>query len=291
MTVYVSRTRCGFCFGVQRAVAIAEQALHVRRTLYSIGGLIHNEEQIRQLQKKGMRVVRAINEVPRGATLVVRSHGLSPRLILQARAQGVRVIDATCPFVKIAHEAMKVLKNEGYFVLLLGDMHHPEVRTLRDIVGARQSKTVGPRQAVAAKTVFGKKIGVIAQTTQMPQALEELARKTLALRPRELRVYNTICRDVIERQQEARTVARCVDVVFVIGGSNSANTTRLFQICRAHNRRTFKIQNESMLQARMVALARRIGIITGASTPRFLVERVIERIGAYSAGQSQVIGV
>jgi len=289
--IYISKKRCGFCFGVRRAVDMAEKALRRKSPLYSIGWLIHNEEEIKRLKRRGMACVGDIRAIAGNSTLLIRSHGLSPRVIGKARRKGIRIIDATCPFVKIAQEAVKTLRKENYFVLLLGDIHHPEVTTLFELAGSAHAKIVASGEPLARVVDKHKKIGIVAQTTHMPHHLHALAENLLVLQPREIRIFNTICFDVVQRQKEAQSLARRVERVLVVGGKNSANTNRLFQISKEYNDNTFKIQTEKNLRPAMVRGARTIGIVSGASTPRFLVERIISALRRNVAGQLRVISV
>jgi 4-hydroxy-3-methylbut-2-enyl diphosphate reductase len=209
---------------------------------------------------------------------------VDPAVEAEARARGLEVIDATCPFVRRAHEHIRTLAAEGYDVVILGDPAHREVMGL--VAHAGGNATVVANAAEAAALPFGRKYGLVVQTTQRPEALREVVSE-LADRSRELRVFNTICEATMKRQESAHDLAERVDVMLVVGGRNSANTARLREICEATGTPTHHIETAGELEASWLAGAQRVGVTAGASTPAWIVEEVVGRLGEKAKGKSQ----
>lgn len=266
----------GACFGVKRALGIAERALEEsRRPLYTLGELIHNPQVVRDLERKGLKIARRVSDV-RAGTLVIRCHGASSEVHEQARRRGIRVVDATCPFVKKAQELARRLFDGGYSVAIIGDRGHPEVEAISAGV-PRAVVLAGEAEARKLKRI--KKLGVVAQTTQSLDTLSGVV-SALVGKVAELRVYNTICETTLTRQREALKLAGEVDVMVVVGGRNSANTARLYEICRSRIRRTHWVENATEVKASWFKDAVRAGVTGGASTPDWLVKQVASRIAS-----------
>jgi 4-hydroxy-3-methylbut-2-enyl diphosphate reductase len=215
-----------------------------------------------------------IEEIPRG-TVVFRSHGVSQRDLEKARKRGLRIIDATCPIVKQAQLFAKFLYRQGYSLLIVGDVHHPEVEAIRSYVDDRVDVIAAAREL--QKLGPWKKLGVIAQTTQSFNLLKEVAAASLE-RAQEVRVFNTICQATAIRQREAVEIAKKVDCMIVVGGYNSGNTQRLASICREVQPKTHHIEEARELRPKMLARKKRIGLTAGASTPFWIIQEVEGRI-------------
>jgi len=269
----------GSCFGVKRAIRLAERALEESaRPIYTLGELIHNPQVVRNLELRGLRVARSLSDI-RSGTLIIRCHGVSRKVLERARKKGIRVVDATCPFVKKAQELARLLSRDGYGVVVLGDRGHPEVEA---ISAGLPTATVVSSELGASRIRKREKLGVVAQTTQ---SFETLSRVVCALlgKARELRVYNTICETTAIRQKKALKLAGEVDVMIVVGGRNSANTARLYEICRSRIRRTHWVESATELKSSWFKDAVCAGITGGASTPDWLVREVASRIASIEA--------
>ncbi len=271
----------GFCSGVKRAVELSESALKTRRApIYSIGPIIHNPPEMERLTRLGLHVVRRIEEIPRGACLLIRSHGATPGELAAARQRGLRIIDTTCTIVKRLQAAYRELVREGYTVIVIGDRDHPEVKGVLSQEKGRGQVVGG--LADLKKIKLKGRIGVVAQTTQPLQKVQEVVDFLLG-KAEELRIINTLCPVTLKRQEEASDLAKRVDIMLVIGGKNSANTSRLFEICRKVNPCTCQIERLQELDLRKGKSQYALGVTTGTSTPLWLIERMVEEI--YSTGK------
>ncbi|MEK6732623.1 MAG: 4-hydroxy-3-methylbut-2-enyl diphosphate reductase [Candidatus Omnitrophota bacterium] len=256
----------GFCFGVRRAINIADSALKDLKSgekVYSLGPIIHNPQAVDRLFKKGLQVITDLKKI-KGGTVIISSHGAPVKALENIKKKGIKLIDATCPFVKYAQHIVRGLKKQGYRIIIVGDNSHPEVKALKSIAG---------------KDIKSKKIGIISQTTQnRSNYIEEIKKILLKEDFNEIKVFNTICNDTLKRQLAARRLLKDCDLVIVIGGKNSANTRRLWQICKESGVDTFHIETELELEKKWFKGKVCAGITSGASTPDSMVKKIIERI-------------
>jgi 4-hydroxy-3-methylbut-2-enyl diphosphate reductase len=277
MTVRVELAEeSGSCFGVRRALELARQTAQSHRVVYSLGPLIHNPQEVEQLARSGVTVVQSLAEVPAGGTLIIRSHGAPPEVVEQAVKSGLTVVDATCPLVTRAQERARELAEAGYKVVVAGEADHPEVR---GIVAHAPGAVVVEDGGNLGLLGTARRIGVVAQTTQSPQAYRRLISRLLELEPAELRVYNTICSATLRRQKAALALAGRVDVMVVVGGKNSANTRRLAELCAATGVRTYHIETAAELDDEWFRGAGSVGVTAGASTPDWVIRAVVEALG------------
>ena len=264
----------GFCFGVKRAINLAKSARRKFSRVSTLGALIHNPEVVAELRRDGIREVRSLADL-RGGALVIRSHGCPPETLEQARQLGVEVIDATCPYVGRVQRFVRDLKSAGYLVIIVGERDHPEVQSL---LGYAQDAGMVYEPNMQLTT---KKIGVVAQTTiplkAFQSALADLSRKGFE----ELRVFNTICEEAAGRQAAARKIAQGVDLMVVIGGHNSANTSRLADIAREAGKQTYQVENRDELTPGWFTQAQRVGVTAGTSTPSRVVDDVLAALRAF----------
>ncbi len=265
----------GFCFGVRRALQLAEQATVEFPELCCLGQLIHNRQVVESLEQRGMRVVDDISEVQSGAAALVRAHGAGPSVYEQARDRDVHLIDATCPFVRRVQEAAAQFVSEGYQVLVLGERDHPEARAIVEHAGGRALIVESADEADSID--LANHVAVVCQTTQRMENLRELVIRILP-RIGDLRLVNTICDATSKRQEASLEVARDADLMIVIGGYNSANTNRLAQICRAEGTTTYHIETAEELRKEWLDGVCRVGLTAGASTPTEAMDGVRERI-------------
>ncbi|MDD5428265.1 MAG: 4-hydroxy-3-methylbut-2-enyl diphosphate reductase [Candidatus Omnitrophica bacterium] len=271
--------KTGFCFGVKRAVRMAEEALMKKKPIYSLGSIIHNKQVVRGLSKKGLKVIGSINNIKKGV-LVISSHGLSPKKQSSIVKRGIDIIDTTCPFVLNAQKIARRQAGEGYSVVIVGDARHPEVKALVDFAAKNVYVVKDKAQAKKLRLDSSDKVSVISQTTQSKGNFSDVVKAIAAKRPKELVVFNTICEDADSRQKDAAKLSREVDLMIVVGGRNSANTKRLLDVCRANSPEAYLIETESEIERNWLERANAIGITSGASTPDWMVEKVMKKINA-----------
>ncbi len=270
----------GFCFGVKRATQMAFDASSQHEQIHSLGPLIHSPQVVEQLERQGVKVCKQVAEIPAGA-VVVRSHGVTADEMGEIEDQQLEIIDATCPFVKKAQDYAAQLSKEGYLLVLVGEADHPEVQ---GIYSYASGDAVVITKADEVQTLpNNSRIGIIAQTTQPLENLQEIVSACLA-KAKELRVYNTICDATTLRQREARQIATEVDLMLVIGGFNSANTSRLARLCQEQQPCTHHIEIAAQLQDEWFVDKQRVGITAGASTPAWIIDEVLQRLNNISAG-------
>ncbi|MEW6448106.1 MAG: bifunctional 4-hydroxy-3-methylbut-2-enyl diphosphate reductase/30S ribosomal protein S1 [Bacillota bacterium] len=281
----------GFCFGVKRAIEIALKAREENTgPLFTLGPLIHNPQVVKYLAGKGIQVIEELAAAKEG-TLIIRSHGVEPKVLAAAKESGLKVVDATCPFVTRAQKLAKDLTEEGYTVVVVGDKKHPEVRGIVGWTDGRAQVVESPEEA--AKLPGYPRLGVIAQTTQplsnfeaVVRVLKQRAKNAGARGPEtgsergaeEVKVFETICHAVAERQQAALELARQVEVMVVVGGYESANTQKLTRICLETGTPTYHIETADQLKPEWFAGVRVAGLSAGASTPDWIIEEVERRM-------------
>ena len=275
MKVIVAKT-AGFCFGVKRAVEkVYEQIRQGGGPIYTLGPIIHNEEVVRDLEEKGVRVIHSEEELAglTEGTVIIRSHGVGPQVYEQLRRQGLETVDATCPFVKKIHRIAAEQNRQGRRLIIIGDRNHPEVQGIRGWGDAR-TLVIGTREeAEALEPDPGQKVCVVSQTTFNYNKFKELVEK-ISEKGYDILVLNTICNATQERQVEAERIASQVDAMIVIGGKNSSNTRKLYEICRKECKNTYYIQTVGDLDPESVNSVRCVGITAGASTPKKIIEEV-----------------
>ncbi len=270
----------GFCFGVQRALDMIERALAEGKKLTTLGPLIHNWHVVRRLAESGAPYVDVdedgddIGGLRRIKTpyVVIRSHGVRPEVFEEARRLGLKIIDATCPFVRTAQEVARQLAEEGYQVVVVGKEGHPEVRGLVGHAGGKAIVVDSPEKLKGMR--FARKVGVLAQTTMRPEVFEAVVR-ALVHKAREVRAFNTVCYTTRRRQEEARRIAAEVDAMVVIGSRRSSNTKRLVEVARSVGTPTYHIESLEELRPEWFKGVKRVGVTAGASTPPELVEEVV----------------
>lgn len=265
----------GVCYGVERALGMAEKAAdEARKPVNTLGPLIHNPLVVNDLESIGVGTASNVSEVAVG-TLIIRAHGVVPSVVEDARTRGLDVLDATCPYVKKVHNAAERLVREGYQLIVVGESGHPEVEGIMGHAGddAHVVSVPGDLDAID----LSRKVGVVVQTTQTPGALADVVAE-LSKRTMDLRVINTICSATQERQDSAAELARRVDAMIVVGGKNSGNTRRLAEICTAACPKTHHIEDASEIEAAWFDGVSHIGVTAGASTPASHIERALVRM-------------
>lgn len=265
----------GFCFGVKRATSMAFEAAEHYHQICSLGPIIHSPQLVKKLEEKGVKVIDEVEAIPDGA-VIIRSHGVTASELERIVAREMTIVDATCPFVKKAQEYAAMLSREGYVVVLVGEAEHPEVQGIVSYAREGEVFVVADRREAEALPRKNR-IGVVAQTTQSFDNLRQIAEVCLE-KSKELRVFNTICNATAVRQNEARAIARQADMMLVIGGFNSANTNRLAQICQEIQPRSYHVETAEQIDPEWFEGVKTVGITAGASTPRWIIEEVLERV-------------
>lgn len=254
----------GFCSGVRRIIGLVERTLR-DGPLFSLGEPIHNPEEVARLRSLGLAIVDRLAELPedgRGKRFLVRAHGISPGVRGEVERRGFKIIDGTCPLVAATHRDARRLVEESFHLVIVGHRDHPEVQgILGEVAGAEVEVVLEPEELQIRR---GERLGVISQTTQLAESFAAIV-AAAAPRARELRVINTLCRETELRQEAVRELAQRADLMLVIGGRNSSNTTRLAEIAARYTR-CYHIENPKELE-RGWLLKQRIGISGGTSTP------------------------
>lgn len=266
----------GFCFGVKKAVEIAQKVLVTdNQEVYMLGCLIHNPQVMEMFQKKGAKIAYNIQEIPENSTIITRAHGVSPSELQEAAKKRLKVINTICPYVKKVQEVAKYLATNNYFIVIFGDKKHPEIKAIMDTI--YQNAEVIEQVNDLKEMKYHKKIGLISQTTKNINDYKKISFYLLE-KTEELRIFNTICKATTKRQASALELSSQVDIMLVIGGKESANTSRLVEICRNQGVKTQHIERTEELDYQWFKPQYTVGITSGASTPDWVIEEVINKI-------------
>ncbi len=279
MKVIVAQ-ECGFCHGVKNAISMAEKILAQEQEVYSLGPIIHNRDMVERLAKAGLKTVDDVDKIESG-TVLIRSHGAAPEQIAKLKAKGLKIADATCILVKRLQEIAKELSEDGYKVVVIGDKDHPEVQS---VVGCTRDVVVVAEESDLRKLPDNSRLGIVCQTTQSPEHFGKMLGAIGKRNFSELKVINTLCREAVKRQTSAAELCRKVDIMFVLGGLDSANTRKLAELCKKYNSQTFHLQNWSEFDKRMVFGKKVAGVTAGASTPEWVIDEFVENLRAIEVG-------
>ena len=275
-TVKVAKS-AGFCFGVKRAVDMVYHQIGKNDLpIYTYGPIIHNEEVVKDLQDKGVHVIDSLDllrDLPKGI-VVIRSHGVDRNTNETLEREGFEVVDATCPFVLKIHRYVEEYCRKGYQIIIVGNPNHPEVEGIRGWGNPEQITVISTPQE-AEKINFSKdqKVCIVSQTTFNYKKFQDVV-EILEEKGYDIIVLNTICNATEERQTQSRALAKEVDAMIVIGGSNSSNTQKLFEICKEECENTYYIQTIADLDLKKLESIDNVGITAGASTPNNIIEEV-----------------
>ena len=265
----------GFCFGVEKAVnTVYEEAKKGNDIVYTLGPIIHNEEVVKDMKKRGVEAVKIedLASLPKG-TVIIRSHGVSREIFNFVKQSGHRVVDATCPFVKKIHAIVSVQSGKGNTVVIIGNPEHPEVMGIKGWGDENTYAVENIEQFINLKLKKDKEIIIVAQTTFNHKKFQEIIDK-ISLLGYDVRCFNTICNATQERQVEAKNIASNVDAMIVIGDKKSSNTGKLVEICQEECRNTVFIQTLEDLDYDALLSVDSVGITAGASTPKHIIEEV-----------------
>lgn len=279
MEVRLARKR-GFCFGVEDAIELAHRTVqaHEPGKVVALGPVIHNPQVVENLEKAGLNQSADLEELEPGTTVLLRSHGAGPDTYTRAAEKQLEIVDATCVLVKRAQTVVRQLHEEGYRVVMIGDANHPEVR---GVIGyAPDVIVVDDEDSLDAVLPKRERLGIVAQTTHAPEHVARMI-GAIAARPfRELKVVNTLCLEVVRRQEAAAELSSEVDVMFVLGGLHSANTRELARICEQHSLPTYHLESWDQFRPDMVAGHRVAGVTAGASTPDDIINEFVDNLRA-----------
>lgn len=268
----------GFCWGVSRAfekvMKIAEQ-IPGQKPVYTYGPLIHNPQAVEVLEEKGIRVLQEIPSKLQG-TVVIRTHGVPPQERRRLEATGAAICDATCPDVAMIQGTVRKYLRQGYFIIIIGDREHPEVKALLGFAEKNGTCVISAEEVEKLPADLSL-VCVVSQSTQQRKKFEELVELISKRYPKSV-VFDTICRSTNIRQEEARELAKTVDAMVVVGGRNSSNTNRLAEISREMGTPTFLIESDGEIDEEKFKDFDSVGVTAGASTPKWVIEQVIARL-------------
>ncbi|MCR4408669.1 MAG: 4-hydroxy-3-methylbut-2-enyl diphosphate reductase [Candidatus Saccharicenans sp.] len=275
MEIIVARNS-GFCYGVRRALQLARKTGQKSgQRIFSWGEIIHNPEVITSLQKDGILVADSLSQLKPGDTVIIRSHGISPAVYRALRKKKVRLVDATCPIVKKIQQTVDRLSRRSGEIIIVGNKNHPEIQGLLGY--SRGKARVVENEEQARALPFRKKRAVLAQSTQDGQLFSQVV-GVLAEKTAELQVFNTICQSTRIRQVATAELARQVEALLIIGGKNSSNTNKLYQISRRLLPRTYFIESAEEITPEMLRGVNKIGLSGGASTPPEVINKTVAAI-------------
>jgi len=264
----------GFCYGVKRAIEIAEE----HQNSFTYGPLIHNKDEINRL-KKGYNIglIEKIEEIENDTTVVIRTHGIPKNELTHLKKQKNNIIDATCPYVTTPQNIVEKMSKEGYSIVIFGDKKHPEIKGVVSYATQEDDAFIVLEPEELKALPLKNRVAVVSQTTKKPEDFAKIV-SALIQTHKEVRVFNTICNATFENQDAASDLAKKSDVMIVIGGKHSSNTKMLHSISQKDCKDSYLIENESELQTEWFKNKQHCGISAGASTPDWIVQNVIAKI-------------
>ena len=265
----------GFCFGVKRAIKIAEDYDNSA----TMGPLIHNQDEINRLKNDfNVGLYTNLSDVKDNDTVIIRTHGIPKNDLKHLRTLNAKIINATCPFVTTPQQIVKKMSEEGYSILIFGDADHPEVKGVQSYAENQDDVHIVLEPSDLENTIFkNNKIATVAQTTKKKEKYLEIV-NYLILKNKEVRVFNTICDATFENQDAARELSKEVDIMIVIGGKNSSNTKQLHSICLENCPDSYLIENQTELDTHWFLDKKLCGVTAGASTPDWIIQKVVDKI-------------
>ncbi|MBE0494967.1 MAG: 4-hydroxy-3-methylbut-2-enyl diphosphate reductase [Campylobacterales bacterium] len=265
----------GFCFGVKRAIKIAESAQNAS----TIGPLIHNNEEILRLKKNfNVETLEDITHVSDTQKAIIRTHGIPKQDLQFLKDKKVDIIDATCPYVTKPQKICEKMSKEGYDIVIFGDEAHPEVKGVKSYASGEVHVVLHVSELATLK--LGSRVAVVSQTTRKVEEFKEIV-SYLISHYKEVRVFNTICNATFENQDAARELSKEADVMVIIGGKNSSNTKQLLHISKEFCFDSYLIESERELEKTWFEGKQLCGITAGASTPDWIIEKIIEKISNF----------
>ncbi len=266
----------GFCFGVERAVEMVEEAVAEGGVVRSLGPLIHNSQEMKRLEAQGVQTIDAPSEADPNVTAVIRAHGVTPQVQRDLEARAAKVVDATCPFVTKVQKLAERAAEDGRDVVVVGNPDHPE---MIGVVGYAPKNTHVVRDAseVSALPMLHEPL-VVSQTTIKLQTFLDAAEAVRSRADAEPQIVNTICSATRDRQDAARALAGEVEAFYIIGGRHSSNSVKLLAVCKEQCEKSYLIETADEINASDLFGINRVGVTAGASTPNWLINQVVERL-------------
>jgi 4-hydroxy-3-methylbut-2-enyl diphosphate reductase len=265
----------GFCYGVKRAIKLAEQTLKTKpKPIQMIGDLVHNEFVVTNLKKLGLVMLNNLKDLKRGS-FIIQSHGLPQKLIKKLSRRNLSIIDTTCPKVKKTAYLAQYLEKNGYQIVIFGDKNHDEIKTISSTL--KNGPLIIKNITEINKIRKNNKIGLLSQTTKSDDEFYQLVNQLIPM-TKNLKYFNTICPASQARQREAKDLAKKVDLMLVIGSTKSANTLRLFQICKNYKPLTYLIESDNFIKKKWLKKIKTVGLTAGASTPDFVIKNVVKKL-------------
>ena len=262
----------GFCFGVKRAIDIAQQ----HKNSNTMGPLIHNQKEINRLKLDfNVGLYENLEDVKKDDTVIIRTHGIPKKDLQELKQKDAKIINATCPFVTTPQQIVKKMSQEDYSILIFGDYTHPEVKGVKSY-GEDVHVILEPSELENIKFKHDK-IACVAQTTRKKEKYLEIV-NTLILKNKEVRVFNTICDATFENQDAVRELSQDVDIMIIIGGKNSSNTKQLLYIAKENCKDSYLIEDENELNLEWFKNKKTCGVTAGASTPDWIIQKVVDKI-------------
>ena len=268
----------GFCFGVERAVEMVEEALGEGDTVRSLGPLIHNEQEMERLGGFGVTTIREPVQIKRGETAVIRAHGVTPQVQRELEANASKVVDATCPFVTRVQRLASRAAAANRHVVVVGNPDHPEMIGVKGYA-PDHAFIIRDETEVGALPRLRNPL-VVSQTTIKVKTFFDTADAIRSKTDDKVEVVNTICSATKDRQEAARALSGMVDAFYVIGGRHSSNSVKLLGVCKEQCEKSFLIETEEEIDPDDLVAAQRVGVTAGASTPEWLIQRVVRHLEA-----------
>lgn len=279
MTLNIERASgIGFCFGVKRAVDMLEKAAAEYGTVETLGAAVHNQPVMQRLAGLGVTVAPSIDDI-KGKRVAIGAHGVSPEVEQELRRRGMEIIDTTCPFVHRAQVAAKNLSEAGFFTVIYGDANHSEIKSVLGWAGGNGIATLDEKQVAEIRNI-PRWLGVLSQTTKIAANFNEFVKKLVDValsKDSEIRIIDTICHDIRQRQQAALALANDVDLMLVIGGHSSANSGQLVKLCSSLAE-TYLVETADEIQPEWLCGHIRVGVTSGASTDDQTISEVIKKL-------------
>ncbi|MFM8440461.1 MAG: 4-hydroxy-3-methylbut-2-enyl diphosphate reductase [Acidobacteriota bacterium] len=266
----------GFCFGVERAVEMVEEAVAAGDTVRSLGPLIHNDQEMQRLASQGVATVELPIQITRSETAVIRAHGVTPEVQRDLENRSSKVVDATCPFVTRVQRLAARAASEDRHVIVVGSPDHPEMIGVKGY--APDHAFIIKDESEVAGLPRLKRPLIVSQTTIKAQTFFDTAEAIKSKTDDEVEIVNTICSATRDRQDAARALAGEVDAFYVIGGNHSSNSRKLLSVCKEQCDKSFLIETADEIKEEDLAGVERVGVTAGASTPKWLIDQVVAKL-------------
>jgi (E)-4-hydroxy-3-methyl-but-2-enyl pyrophosphate reductase len=279
----------GFCFGVERAVEMVEEAVGAGDTVRALGPLIHNEQEMQRLAHEGVTTISEPVQIRRNETAVIRAHGVTPEVQRELEENAGKVVDATCPFVTRVQKLAARAAAEGRHVVIVGNPDHPEMIGVKGYA-PEHAFIIRDESEIDQLPALTRPL-VVSQTTIKSKTFFDTAEAVKSKTPDEVQIINTICSATRDRQDAARALAGMVDAFYIIGGRHSSNSVKLLGVCKEQCERSFLIETEAEIDADDLDGVDRVGVTAGASTPKWLIDRIVKHLASIGAQRSSALTV